>query len=281
MQTGLVSVSVIAQSNISGRAEKSSDEVTVTARCKASGFRLLYLGRRNKPVTVKFAVEDLQHEEGDYFTVSATQLYKYVKDLFGADASVESFLVEGARFRFIRELCKKVPVRPVTILSFRPQYMQVSDIRLQPDSVLVYGSSDMLSGISEICTETIIKSDIRGNLHGETRLEVPGRVRLSEHVASWELEVSRFVEIPLDLPISVKGAPAGSSISVYPSHARVVFKCVFPVIADPSSTAGCFVDYADFQKSLTGRCMIQCRDLPKGVISCTVIPEVAECIEKL
>ena len=281
MQTGLVSVSVIAQSNIPGRAEKSSDEVAVTARCKASGFRLLYLGRKSKPVTVRFDPEDMQHEEGDYYSISSTQLYKYVNALFGAGASVESFLTDAVRFRFVRELNKKVPVRPVTLFSYRPQYMQVSPLRLLPDSVLVYGSPDMLSGISEVCTRTIVKSDIHGNVHGEVALESPLRARLSERVASWELDVSRFVEVPAELQVSVKGAPSASAISVYPSTVKVVFKCVFPVIADPSSFAQCCVDYAEFQKSVTGRCMIRCINLPKGVISYKIEPEVAECIEKL
>ena len=281
MQTGLVSVSVIAQSNIPGRAEKSSDEVAVTARCKASGFRLLYLGRRTKPVTVRFDPEDMQHEEGDFFSISSTQLYKYVNGLFGAGASVESFLIDALRFRFVPELNKKVPVRAVTFFSYRPQYMQVSDIRLQPDSVLVYGSPDMLSGISEVCTRTIVKNDIHGNMHGEIALEEPLRTRLSEHVVSWEQDVSRFVEIPAELPVSVRGVPAGSVMSVYPSTVKAIFKCVFPVMADPSSIAECHVDYAEFQKSVTGRCMIRCINLPKGVISCKLEPEVAECIEKL
>ena len=180
MQTGLVNVSVIACSNIAGRAEKSSDEVTLAARCRASGWRLLYLGRRSDPVTVRFSSEDLQHVDGDYFTVLSSQLFKYTADIFGPGVNVESFLTEGLRFRFIPETCRKVPVVAVSLFSFRPQYTQTSEIRLHPDSVLVYGPSEIISGITGINTRSIIRSDVKSNMHGETALESPSGLRLSE-----------------------------------------------------------------------------------------------------
>ena len=123
MQTDVISLSVIAESRIPGRAARSSDEVTLTARCKASGFRLLYLGRKTDAVVVRFEPEDMTWEEGDYFSISSAQLYRYVNDIFGAGSSVESFLFDKLRFRFIRELNKKVPVHVVSALSFRPQYI--------------------------------------------------------------------------------------------------------------------------------------------------------------
>ena len=281
MQTDVVSVSVIAQSSIPGRAALSSEEVTLTARCKASGFRLIYLGRKTEAVVVRFDADDFTQEEGDYFDISANQLYRYVNDIFGPGTSVESFLFDKLRFRFIRELNKKVPVRVVSSLTFKPQYMQSGDFSVQPDSVLVYGPSDLLASLEAVDTKSIVRSDIKGNLHGEIALEVPDRLRVSDEKVSWSLDVSRFVEMEAVIPVSGRNVPAGADFSIYPNKVKVVFRCVFPIIADPTAIATCYVDYREFSKSLTGKCIIRCDNLPKGVISCSVDPEVAECVERL
>ncbi len=278
-QTSLVSVPVVAQSSIAGHAENSSDFVDLTARCRASGFRLLYLGWRKDPVKIRFDAEDLQPVEGDYYSISAAQLYRYVPDIFGADVSVESFLFESVQFRFIPEHYRRVPVVPVNLLSFRPQYMQTGEISISPDSVLVYGSSDMLRSISAAYTKPIIKNDIRSNMHGEIALEVPEGTRLSASNVSWEVPVSRYVELSATLPVVPKNVPGGVDLTVYPSSVDVRFHCVFPLMANPLESAGCYVDYMEFAGSVTGSCIIRCADIPQGVIDVSISPQVAECVE--
>ena len=281
MQTDVITVSVLAESNIPGRAAHSSDAVSMTARCKASGFRLIYLGRKSDAITVRFDPEDLVHEDGDWFSISSSQMYRYVNDIFGPGSSVESFLFEKLRFRFIRELNKKVPVNVVSALYFRPQYMQNGEISVQPDSVLVYGPADLLANVNAISTRTIERSDIKGSLHGEVALVAPDGVRVSDDAVSWSVDVSRYVELETEMPVIARNVPAGTGFSIYPNRVKVVFRCVFPVVSDPTSTAVCYVDYREFAGSLTGRCIIHCDNLPGGVISCSVQPEVAECVEKI
>jgi len=281
MQTDVVTVSVIAESSLPGRSARSSEAVSMTARCKASGFRLLYIGRKDEPVVVRFEPEDLVKGEGDYFTISQAQLYRYVNDILGPGTSVESFLFDELRFRFTRELYRKVPVNVISTLTFKNQYMQNGDFVIQPDSVLVYGPADMLSSLQEVNTRPIIRDDVKGNLHGEIALDAPQGLRLSDQSVSWSLEVCRFVQLEAELPVSARNVPAGAAFSVYPSNVKVSFNCLFPIMADPCTSASCYVDYREFASSLTGRCMIHCDNLPQGVISYSIKPEVAECVERL
>ncbi|MBR5702881.1 MAG: YbbR-like domain-containing protein [Bacteroidales bacterium] len=281
MQTDVITVSVLAESNIPGRSALSSEAVSMTARCKASGFRLIYLERKQDAITVRFDPDDLTHEDGDFFSISSSQLYRYVNDIFGPGSSVESFLFDKLSFRFLRELNRKVPVNVVSSMTFRPQYMQNGSIRVKPDSVLVYGPADLIGNIESISTRSIVRSDIKGSLHGEIALEAPDGVRLSDDAVAWAMDVNRYVELAAELPVSGRNVPAGSGFSIYPNMVKVVFRCVFPVISDPTNLASCYVDYKEFAGSLTGRCIIHCDNVPAGVISYTVQPEVAECVEKL
>lgn len=281
IQTGVVTVDVLAESNIDGRAARSAEAVPLTARCKASGFRLLWLGHRNGTVNVRFDSEDFVHEEGDFFSISAAQLYRYVNDIYGAGTSVESFLFDKVRYRFTSELYRRLPVTASVSISFRPQYMQTGEITLKPDSVLVYGPADVISRLGSIKTVPIVRSDVKGSLHGEAELEIPSGARLSRNSVDWSMDVSRFVEIPATLPVIARNVPQNSSLIIYPSTVDVLFKCVFPLYENPSEKAVFYVDYREFAVSRTGQCVIHADNLPKGVIEVRRSPEVAECIEKI
>ena len=278
----IVSVPMTARSNIEGRAALSQSEATVTAQVSASGYRHVVMARRHKRTgQVSFAASDFRHTEGDRYAISNTALYRYVSQIFGEGATVESFISEDPEFSFPEETYKKVPVRAVLAVEYAPQYMALKPLQVQPDSVLAYGPADLLANIESVKTASIVRSDVKGSLHGEIALDAPEGIRLSDNTVSWAVEVSRYVELEAELPVVGRNVPAGSVFSIYPSKARVVFRCVFPVIFDPSSTAVCYVDYKEFAGSLTGRCIIHCDNLPGGVISWSAQPEVAECVEKL
>ena len=83
------------------------------------------------------------------------------------------------------------------------------------------------------------------------------------------------------LPITVRNLPAGVTLSVFPSVANVSYRCVFPLVNDPTGVVGCYVDYDEFTGSINGRCVVRHDALPNGVISCTVSPEVVDCVERL
>lgn len=277
--SSIVSQEVVAESSLEGRTARSSDAVTMAARVEASGFRLLMIGLRRGAVTVRFNPEDLTPLEGDYFDISASQLLRYSVDIYGPGSRVEAFLFDKASFRFIPENHRKIAVKPVCLPSFRAQYAQVSPLVVKPDSIMVYGPSEVLDRLDEVFTSTISLSDLHGNVHGEVRLETPAGTRLSENKVEYSMEVSRYVEIAVEAQVATRNVPPGVSLRVYPSSVKAVFRCVFPLINDPRGLVSFSVDYGEFLRSITGRCMVRTSSLPKGVISCSIEPEVVECVE--
>lgn len=276
----IVSIPVVAESNIEGRARRSSSEMTVSAMVKAPGFRLLKLTAKSvKPVAVEFEPEDLRHVDGDYFSLAVSNLIKYVSRIYGDGVTLESFISGDLQFKFAQENHKKVPVKPVQIISFKPQYMALEDMKLIPDSVVVYGDPARLAGIEAVFTKPISKKDIRTSIHGNARLQAPSGVRLSHREAVYSQEVNRYVEVSTAAKVVTKHAPAGKRLTILPSTVNVSFRCVFPMSINPVDRAEFYVDYREFEESITGRCVVHCEGLPDGVISYVVDPEVCECTE--
>lgn len=284
MYTDVVSVNISAVSNLDGYARNSASTATVTARCHCSGFKLLALkaGSDDKVRSVFIDPSDFERQEnGDGFVIRASSLYKYVASIFGSGVTVESFVSERLVFRFAHENSRKVPVLPVESLQFRPQYCATGRITLNPDSVTVYGEPSRLETLEYVKTSPITVREIRGDINGIISLDAPKGIRISDENVAYSLEVSRYVEVKSSVGIEPVNVPEGKRISVFPPSAEVVIKCVFPIERDPFEDFKLYIDYEDFISSMNGNCVIRSTDLPETVISCTISPEVCDCVENL
>lgn len=276
----VVSVSVTAVSNIEGHAEESSNSSVITARCHASGLDILKMkGKANKTVKVFFSSSDLHSQEPELYTISSSDLDNYKKDIFGDNISVESFISSQVQFRFPVENHKKVPVQSVATLSYKSQYAAMGEMKIEPDSITIYGEPFHVDKVERVYTRPISLQELKSSAHGVAKLEQVSGIRYSDDIVNYSINVTRYVEISDNLQVVVKNAPAGKHLSVYPSKADVVFRCAFPLTSDPTGKATLYVDYNDFANSINGRCVARISSLPQGVISYEISPQVFECLE--
>ena len=277
-----LSMPVVARCEIEGHSNVSSNSSMIAARCRTSGFSLLRIRHqaKRKALNVRFDSKDLHHKDGEIFYITAAELSNYVTEIFGDGVRLESFLSETVQFRFPFENNKKVPVQAVQVVSFKPQYMAMGQIRLQPDSVTIYGEPFHLEHIDRVFTRTIDLHNLKSSAHGVIRLEPVHGVRMSATEVNYSLDVTRYVEIRSEVSVGVRNVPAGKKLSVYPSTASVVYKCAFPLSQDPTEGVQFYIDYADFKSSIGGKCIAHASRVPEGVIECTVTPEVFDCVEE-
>lgn len=280
--SSLISMPVIAESNIDGRSSVSNNTTSIVARCRTTGYNLLRKNRSadRKQIHVFFSPEDMHHESGDIFSISSNELGGYVKEIFGDDVQLESFVSSSVQFRFPVENHKKVPVQPISVISYKSQYTSTGSLAMSPDSVTVYGEPVRLESIDRVHTETITLQNLSSGAHGVARLETPNGVRLSTGEVSYSLDVTRYVEVRAERTVSVRNVPPGKELNAYPSVAEVVLRCSFPLGYDPTEGLSLYIDYADFQKSIGGRCVPHLEGLTSAVIDYSIEPQVFECIEK-
>ena len=276
--TGVVNVPVVASCSIEGHSALSSNSATVSARCRTTGYQLLRSGSR-KNVIVRFDKADLHPGPGDNFYIVGNAKNSYISQFFGDRAQVEAFISDTLSFLFPAENHKKVPVELEHDISYRAQFMSSAPIRIQPDSVMVYGEPGRLDAVQRVKTARLSLDDVHQGEHGMLKLMPVKGVRVSEEEVSYELSVSRYVEVRSTLPVEVWNAPAGKSFQVFPSQAEVVLRCMFPVSRDPFGQFKLYIDYKDFASSLTGRCVPRTLRLPAGVLDYRLEPEIFDCIE--
>ncbi|MBR1887985.1 MAG: hypothetical protein IJ813_05915 [Bacteroidales bacterium] len=279
--TGTISVPVVAQCNIDGHRGTSSNTVIVSARCRTDGFRLVreHSRKEKRVVTVAFDRGDMRRTGPETFCVIGGAKNSYIGQFFGEGTTVEAFITDTLRFVFPSERHKKVPVEVPRSIHCRSQYMMSGPFRVSPDSVTVYATDEILDGIEKITSARIVMTDLHSSQHGILKLEeIPG-VRMSHEEVSYEIPVSRYVELRTEVPLEVWNVPAGHQLQVYPTTASVVMRCAFPLQKDPLASFKLYIDYRDFSESLSGRCAPRTLRLPSGVLEYHVEPEVFDCVE--
>ncbi|MCQ2153904.1 MAG: hypothetical protein MJY44_04980, partial [Bacteroidales bacterium] len=277
----VVNVSVKAQSSLTGYSEFSSDEVLVTAQCAASGFNLIKLEHASKTVVVYFEPDELEALGDGIFRADRQTILSKTADIFGDGVTVISLIGDDIRFRFASEHFKKVPVSPVRVCHFRPQYIESSEMLCIPDSVVVYAEPQMLETIEDVKTALIFKSDVHRSLRGVIALECPEGARLGTGKVNYEMQVSRYVEIPATVSVGVRNIPQDRSLIVFPPEVKVVYRCVFPLLGDPVDGLQFYVDYEDYRNSLTGLCVVKSSGSVSGLIDYRVEPLACDCVERV
>ena len=280
--TEFMQASVVAVCNIEGHAGMSANRCDVIARGQTTGYNIISNGlfSKNRKVSVSFDPSVMKQKSGELYYITSSDLKESAHLIFGDDVQLEYFITDTLFFRFPYENHKRVAVHPVHLLSFAPQYMASGALRIEPDSVTVYGEPYHLEEITHVNTEAVKLSDISSNVHGMVKLEKTSGLRLSEDIVHYALPVSRFVEIPVSVPVQTRNVPPGKSLMVYPSTVNVTLKCAFPLSADITEGVRFCIDYTDFASSIGGRCIPKAISLPGGVLDYTLEPKVFECVLK-
>lgn len=274
-----MSVPVVAKCSIPGHASASADKADVTARCRATGYKVIkshLLKGRNVEITFKNA--DLKHKEKDIFYILSSDLKDYSYQIYGPEITVEYFTSDTLFFRFPFENFKKVPVVPISNVTYKDQYMAESPLTVSPDSVLVYGEPFRIENVNAVYTRPISYTELSDDVSGVVKLEKIKNVRISEPVVNYSLNVKRYVEVLRTVPVTVVNVPAGKNMLVYPTSVEVSLKCNFPLLDDPDKGLRVEADYNDLLKSLGQRCVLKVISLSRGVISCEATPVSVSCI---
>lgn len=279
--SGQVSVPVRAVCNIAGHSNVSTNSELVAARCRTSGFDLLRLKRASfkSPITIEFEPGDLHMYKGNTYYVPSNELNKYISPLFGGRLTLEAFVSDTLFFNFTEEHHKKVPVQPVYSLSFQSQYTKVGDLKMMPDSIIVYGEPYHVDNIEKVYTAPFHMDALSASAHGEVRLDRIKGLRYSQDVVSYNLDVTRFVEINADVQIQVRNVPRGRSLIVYPNTAHISIQCPYPLYKDPLESLRVYVDYNDYIQSKGGQCLPSVENLPAQILEYKLAPQVFNCVE--
>jgi hypothetical protein len=140
---------------------------------------------------------------------------------------LELLMEDDLYIQLTKSAFKKVPVHNNANVSFYPGYDFIDSIKIEPDSITVFGPETELDSINSWPTESLILEHIRENVSKLIKLESPkdNQIGLSHQYVEISANIVEFTEKELFIPISIITAPKGSEkYRIFPASAKVFAK---------------------------------------------------------
>ena len=269
-------------SSIPGRTNSavSLDELVIGAKSK--GFDILQNTRNSGENIIHLASVDpkffhQQSPQGDIFYLLPDDLHQYIQDALGNEIKVESFATDTLYFVFPVQSYRKVPVQIHSVITYKDQFMPMSQMTIKPDSILIYGEEAAISQINAVTARTINGKDLRRSLNGVAKLVPINNVRFSEQEVFFTLEVGRYVENTIKVPITIVDAPAYANVAIIPQEITLKYRQEFGSglrFSQQDFVVG--VKYDDIMASDVVKPQII--KAPDQVLGISIEPKFVECI---
>ena len=276
-----LSAKVIAICSLDGHENVSAATTEALARGRATGYNIIesYIKAR-RPVKVEFNPSVMQRYDSERFFVTGDKLVEYSHLIFGEDITVDHYISDTLFFRFPSVNHKKVPVVPVSILTYKGQYMARGPLDMTPDSVVVAGDPYLLETVKQVYTTPIRHFEISENISGLAGIEPIKGVNIQAKEVYYSMDVVRYVEFVSEVHVEAVNVPAGKAMMIFPSVVTLRMRCEFPLMDDAEGQQTVYVDYNDFKTSVGGNCPVRVKNLPKGILSYDVEPVSVRCVEE-
>ncbi len=118
---------------------------------------------------------------------------------------------------------KKLPVILDQKLSFAPQYRLQNTPATSPDSVVVSGSAMIVDTLKSISTELLELSNINESSQHKVKLIMPAGVSCALTATNVLLNVEKFTERTLEVPIRQLNVPDSISLRIFSQNATIKF----------------------------------------------------------
>lgn len=196
-------------------------------RVNAGGYALLRYKTFRKPVPISFKVSAFNFSHAGQDSARAFILTRYIRDQVSRQLPAELQLLEikpdTLSFRFARRVTRMVRVRPDIRYQLDNQFTVKDGIRLEPDSVSASGPDVVLDTLSAVYTERINLGPLSKSYSDKVRLRKLDDVELGRSRVNCFIELERYTEVQLSIPIGVENLPDSLSLQTFPS--RVRFTC--------------------------------------------------------
>jgi YbbR domain-containing protein len=190
----------------------------------AHGYALLRYKMFRKPVPVNFNVSEYnlitrQDGSGTYI------LTRYLKDQIASQLPAEIQLLQikpdTLFFHFAEEVTRKVRIQPDFSFSVDKQFTIKDGIVLTPDSVVVTGPDLILDTLSCVLTEHLDLGELTKNYSDRVRLSPRPDLTYDETRVDCNIELERFTELQIRVPIEVLNLPDSILLQTFPSAIKL------------------------------------------------------------
>lgn len=177
------------------------------------------------PPTLTIDVSDSREEDGN-FIYSMADHREAIETQMGINYDRSKFVEEEVVIGFEQRAEKKLPVQARIDLEYAVGFAAAGELELDTDSIMVSGPDIVLDTLEVLQTELLRASDVKTRLRGKLRIdtEMLSGVTVYQEEVNYSLEVDRFTEGRLEVPIELINVPSGQNVVIFPKHLIVFYR---------------------------------------------------------
>ncbi len=190
------------------------------------GYALLQYKMFRKPAPISFKISAFNmNRRSD--SSSAYILTRYLRDQISSQLPPELQLLEikpdTLHFQFTNRITKRVAVKPDLDFTVEKQFTIKDEIRLAPDSVDLTGPDVILDTMEFVNTEWMNLGLLTRDFKDKLRLKQIPELQYSFSRVECSIELERFTELQVPVPIDVLNLPDSILLQTFPS--RIMLTC--------------------------------------------------------
>lgn len=254
----------------------------IQVEIRASGFYLLkykYLKSRD---TILIDAKGSRHLPGknNFYLLTNLRLDKISAQLNQGVKALRVF-PDTIFLNYNKKKSKKVPIKSKLKLDFAPLYQLADSVKLSPDFITVSGAAELVDKIRFVETKTVKLK----KLSDTTTVELPiaktkdiKLVELSDYSVKATVNVSKFTEASLEIPLEVEHLPKGVSLKTFPGKVMVTYTVALQNYESVTPMQfRAIVDYAKIDKK-SNKLRVKLVKQPSEVKTAKVSPDKVEFI---
>ncbi len=191
----------------------------------ASGYAILRYKTFRKPVPISFNVSAFTLNRPGQDSSRAYIQTRYLKDQVSRQLPSDLQLLEikpdTLHFQFARSLTRVLPVRPVFGFETDKQFTTKDGIQLEPDSVSVTGPDVILDTMTHVPTIQTDLGLLSKNYSDKVKLQMLHDLEYEVSKVHCSIELERYTEVQLSIPIEVVNLPDSLSIRTFPDEIKL------------------------------------------------------------
>jgi YbbR domain-containing protein len=195
-------------------------------KVEAHGFTLLRhkLNLSFSPIILNLTslTNNAELNSGKY-SIRTNTLVRRISDQVSSEIKITDILPEQIQIELDHLKTKSVPVKVIADVEFEPQFNLKLPITSDPASIKITGPAAVLDTIYSIKTESQSFTKVDADIKKETDLVFPENISIEPQEVSLIIEVEKFTEKEMKIPLEVINKPENVKIKLFPSEIKLLF----------------------------------------------------------
>jgi YbbR domain-containing protein len=255
---------------------------TIDVEINASGFNILLYKLKHTKETLSIDLKDIKHYsiKNRYYITTNSRIEKITNQLDN-ELHVLKIFPDTIHLNFNKKVSRKVPVKVNLALDFDKHYQQADSIKVIPSYITISGAAEEVAKIKSVETVALSLKDVTDSLVLDMAIAKTPQLKLidlSQPKVKVLVDVTKFTEGSVELPIEVANLPHNYSLKIFPDKVTVKYNVAFKNYEKINSIQ--FKAEVDYQKIEQGSTKLKVHlvKFPSEIRSIKLSPEKVEYI---